>query len=987
VFPFAVERTARPKPNMTTTAPLCVHPAEDRGQQLHHAVEHASHFLPAQGPIGVFIHHNTLHAFQHLAFEDAVCEASKVYGTEPFLREEVYRDHIAAKRIRVEDLESVLDRETTEAILPGSLDRRTLRKKLLIAGLRRFEPATIQWHLEETDLLQSLRSDADPSLAARMKSEGEAAALRELFLTCRGMLEEKQSPPRLMSRPSEAILFETGVDLDEAIHPLLIRLCGAFLDQGMAYWPMPNRQQGFYHCVRQLLSQGWAVFPEHLESLGNEFRRQSEAGMDSQIVVITTLDQFGVAEADWDRMIQAELLALPGWAGMLHRLEQEPELAPYERVPCSLMDYLAVRLTMEAAAAASIGGCSSLTHWHSVAAPSASCSTEHLAQAARLFDAFQLLGLSTTDITSLSSILRQRLVDEIQSFGELERRRILHLAYELRHELGILGPLASHRKTHPPALWTSRPSAQVFFCIDEREESMRRHLEEIAPSVETHSAAGFFGVAMEYAGIDDAHGVPLCPVVIKPQHAVQEQPVDEHKHLHEARRQRRRLLARGVHATFVSSRTLIRGWASIAGLGLLSLFPLAARVLAPRHYARGKKALHRSFLPEPRTELNFIRNSAQAHAAVEKLLQGFSTAEKIDRVASVLGPAGLHDRFSRIVVILGHGSTSLNNPHESAHDCGACGGRRGGPNGRIFAAMANRPEVREGLLARAIRIPDDTWFVGGYHDTCNDDVDLYDLDCVPESHGEDLNQIRTALNRARRLDAMERARRFEAASDDVGPEGALRHVQGRATHLAEPRPEYGHATNAVCIVGRRQVTRGLFLDRRAFLVSYDAAADPNDRGLAQLLGAAVPVCAGISLEYYFSYVDNEGYGCGTKLPHNITGLIGVMNGHASDLRTGLPLQMVEVHEPVRILFVVETTPERVMKVISASPGLSELVDRRWVRLATLDPATGDVHVRRGHTFEKLDGGREALPSAAASVDWFRGKLEHLPIARISGIRS
>ena len=71
----------------------------------------------------------------------------------------------------------------------------------------------------------------------------------------------------------------------------------------------------------------------------------------------------------------------------------------------------------------------------------------------------------------------------------------------------------------------------------------------------------------------------------------------------------------------------------------------------------------------------------------------------------------------------------------------------------------------------------------------------------------------------------------------------------------------------------------------------------------------MPVCAGISLEYYFSYVDNEGYGCGTKLPHNITGLIGVMNGHASDLRTGLPLQMVEVHEPVRILFVIETTPD------------------------------------------------------------------------------
>jgi len=282
-----------------------------------------------------------------------------------------------------------------------------------------------------------------------------------------------------------------------------------------------------------------------------------------------------------------------------------------------------------------------------------------------------------------------------------------------------------------------------------------------------------------------------------------------------------------------------------------------------------------------------------------------------------------------------------------------------------------------------IRIPEDTVFVGGYHDTCNDDVDLLDTHCVPPTHTADLDQIRTQLDRARRLDARERARRFEAARPDGCPEGALRHVQERAEHLSEPRPEYGHCTNAVCIVGRRAVTRGLFLDRRAFLISYEPTLDPTDESLARLLGAAVPVCAGISLEYYFSFVDNEGYGCGTKLPHNITGLIGVMNGHASDLRTGLPWQMVEIHEPVRILFVIESTPERVMPVFSANPGLSELLENRWIRLATLDPETGVVHVRRGRHFEKLNGTIDQLPTAPTSIDWFRGKIEHLPIAHIT----
>ena len=117
-----------------------------------------------------------------------------------------------------------------------------------------------------------------------------------------------------------------------------------------------------------------------------------------------------------------------------------------------------------------------------------------------------------------------------------------------------------------------------------------------------------------------------------------------------------------------------------------------------------------------------------------------------------------------------------------------------------------------------------------------------------------------------------------------------------------------------------------------------------------MLGAVIPVCAGISLEYYFSFVDNDRYGCGTKLPHNVTGLVGVMDGHASDLRTGLPWQMVEIHEPVRILFVIETTPERLMKAVNASPSLKQLVENHWISVATIDADSGRVHVRTGRWF-------------------------------------
>src|SRR5216117_2325183 len=185
-----------------------------------------------------------------------------------------------------------------------------------------------------------------------------------------------------------------------------------------------------------------------------------------------------------------------------------------------------------------------------------------------------------------------------------------------------------------------------------------------------------------------------------------------------------------------------------------------------------------------------------------------------------------------------------------------------------------------------------------------------------------------------------RCRRFDSAPGWYPPLAALAHVQGRAADLAQPRPEYGHATNAFCIIGRRARTRGLFLDRRAFLVSYDPVRDDDSAILARIMAAVVPVVAGISLEYYFGYVDPTGYGCGTKLPHNVTSLLGVMDGAQSDLRTGLPWQMVEIHEPTRLAIVVEGPQDRLWHVVSGNAQIERLVRNRWIWLASLDAESG-----------------------------------------------
>jgi uncharacterized protein YbcC (UPF0753/DUF2309 family) len=921
-----------------------------RDQELAEALKRAAQVLPRQGPIGVFVHHNTLHAFEDRPFERAVVEAAELFGGEPYMAEAAYREELRRGRIHMADIEAVLDAEPDAVVFPH-LTRRSLRRAMIQPGVREFDGATIVWRMEQGDLARDFRQEA----------------LRALFDACLDRTEpfEVEPPP---ARP-----------VDEIIHPWLIRLCSVFLDQGMAYWSMPHRELGFYASVRRLLAAGGGLFPRYLLGLDAEFARQERLEFSAADAVLEYLAELGCAEEAWASFLETELLALPGWAGLMRTLEENPALAPHENLPCSLVDFLAVRFTMDRVASRMGAG-------ETVAeeSPLKTQEMRRLSRAARVYDAARALSLSAHEVANLSAEEWDSFVREARNCNGVERRRILHLAYERWHEREVLRGLASHRQYRGTQRQAGRASAQMFFCMDEREESLRRAVEEADPTVETYGAAGYFGIAVDYTGIDDSHGAALCPVVVKPRHQVLEQPVVEDRELLESRRLRRRAMAAMTRTFSVSSRTLFRGWLSTAVLGLLSAAPLVGHLLAPRRYAMLRDWLNRAFLPEPRTELTLMRHTAQGHGAATGLLTGFTASEKAEAIASVLGPAGLTGGFARLVAMVGHGSSSLNNPHESAHDCGACGGRRGGPNARLFAAMANRPEVRELLRERGIDISEDCWFVGVYHDTCTDGVEFFDEEDVPASHRGDLERARALLEQARAENARERARRFESCGRGATAGAATRHVEERAEHLAEPRPEYGHCTNAVTIVGRRELTRGLFLDRRPFLVSYDPDQDADDRRLAALLGAIVPVSAGISLEYYFSFVDNDRYGCGTKLPHNVTGLVGVMDGHASDLRTGLPWQMVEIHEPMRMLFVVETTPERLMRVVEANASLKRLVENRWFRLATIDPATGEVRVRRDGGFTAFEARLERLPVALSSAEWYRGKLAHLPMAWIQG---
>jgi hypothetical protein len=800
-------------------------------------------------------------------------------------------------------------------------------------------------------------------------------------------------------RHRDLLYAASGQDSDLAVHELLIRFCAAFLDQGLSQWSLPDREEGFFQSFLNLYKNAplTSLFP--LAGLSKELRRISGQGSQPAQSIVESLRLMGVTETEMDQFIAKTLLALRGWAGMIHQMETRGDRVARAAPPGTLIEFLAVRLILDRLAL------QQLAERH--IDPNLQLSTlraelkkqlagsENDPVESRAFSVFQLAqirGWTPQSLFSLPKSSWQQLIHEIEAFSSTDRRKVFQLALERTYRQQVLSAYAQHTRRYwlprfgDDSLTNSkqqaRPSFQIICCIDDREESFRRHLEEIDPQCETFGAAGFFSAAMYYRGANDAHFVPLCPIIMKPQHYVIEQVDSLQQDQHGRMMRVRRNLGKQAHEFHTSSRTFLGGLGT-ALIGPLATIPLVARVLLPRSTAQFRRLVGKVVQPRLATRLTLERQAAAPGQHPEGL--GFTLDEMVGIVERLLRDIGLTTNFSQWVIVCGHGSASLNNPHESAYNCGACGGGRGGPNARAIADMANRSEVRSALAARGLNIPDDTLFVGAYHNTCTDQLEFFETSRIDEDRLGDWRRLVDQFYLARQRNAHERCRRFESAPLSINASAALRHVEARAEDLSQTRPEYNHATNAICTVGRRSRTRGLFLDRRSFLVSYDPRQDDAEFSiLTRILQAVVPVCSGINLEYYFSRVDVPGYGCGTKLPHNVTSLIGVMDGAASDLRTGLSAQMTEIHDPVRLLFVIETTPAAFLQIMQRNPVIQRICGNGWVQVATLDPNSDAIDLLQGSNFIRFHGDTQALAQVGCSMDWYRGWRGNLGLAHILG---
>ncbi|MEM9704452.1 MAG: DUF2309 domain-containing protein [Pseudomonadota bacterium] len=493
---------------------------------------------------------------------------------------------------------------------------------------------------------------------------------------------------------------------------------------------------------------------------------------------------------------------------------------------------------------------------------------------------------------------------------------ILHTAYEISGRRPLLDALTAENKGQTQE---TRASSQLVFCIDVRSERLRRSIEAAEPSVETMGFAGFFGFAIEVAPLGSKEGGAQCPVLLAPSHTVAEHVCGAS---HEENETAIKTLTAGKRfqrawKAFKSSSVSSFAFVEAMGFGFAGKLARASIGATENHTA-------------PRTAPS-IEPATLGERAI-----GFDAETRLALATGALKSMSLTDNFARLVVMVGHGSTTENNPYAAGLDCGACGGHTGEANARVAAAILNDPAVRDGLKDAGISIPEDTHFLAGLHDTTTDDVTLFETDRAPESHADDITALQKTLATAGETTRTERAPFLAIPSGD----NIHSNIDARARDWSQVRPEWGLAGCSAFIVGPRARSMGHDFGGRAFLHSYDWKADDSFATLELIMTAPMVVASWINLQYYASTVDNRVFGSGDKTLHNVVGALGVLEGNAGDLRVGLPLQSVHdgaqfMHEPMRLNAFIDAPIEAMNEVIAKHAGVKDLLDNGWVHLYAL----------------------------------------------------
>jgi len=694
-----------------------------------------------------------------------------------------------------------------------------------------------------------------------------------------------------------------GTKLYPAMQAEVTKWCSAYFDRGEAGWSLPGKEKGLFGAWKSL-----AVYDENFERAGVPGVREfiEKLPSDSLQAIKKMVKDLGIPDEYLSDYLGRHLAASPGWAGIVanYGRDQKFFLGKNEKTP--LLDFLAIRMCYDAVGAIHV---------------------------------FEEEWIRRSAWEGMVKLAQEKLSAPDASSTRRNSLGLIWLeAYEKNYRDRLFKKLeGSARKRLETDQQLERPQAQAVFCIDVRSEAFRRNLENYG-NFDTYGFAGFFAIPLAHQPLGDLESAAQCPVLIRPKYLVKETAREDHGQKEIQYLGQKEALETVKEAVHEVKNTSVSPFAMVEAYGGLGFFSLYLKTFVPRLLSRASAGFKKLWLGSVVTELQ-VKEEKGCQSGPYQV--GIPLADQIAIAENSLKIMGLTKNFARLVLLCGHGSDTTNNAYASALDCGACAGRHGAVNAKVAASIFNHPRVRNALAMKEIIIPTDTVFIAGEHNTTTDLLEIFDEDLIPKTHLSDLQRLKSALRQTQESLNIERSKRFDTVCE-YGDK-ARKEVERRSHDWSEARPEWGLAGNACFIVAKRDLTKHLDLEGRSFLHSYDWETDPSGSALEVIMTAPMVVTQWINSQYYFSTVDNEVFGSGTKVIHNPVGKLGVMQGNVSDLKIGLPFQSVHngrdyVHEPMRLVVVIEAQRDAIECVIQKHDSVKKLVLNQWIRLVALDPA-------------------------------------------------
>lgn len=672
---------------------------------------------------------------------------------------------------------------------------------------------------------------------------------------------------------AEQVGYADGICWQDVIVEEISRHCSSYYSDEEVAWGNPYKHHGLYSAWQALKQQDYRMEWLGLKDFRHTIRELPESPVDC---IVALLRWFEIPQKHWRGFLLTQWNSIVGWASYIQGKQFGSTIEDLDEN--DLVGLLAIRLAYDACLAQKYAGRQEFNLWPEK-------------------------GLSTNE-----SETRQRLVLDLARYVGL-------VACEVRYRQNLIGMIAEGQNRIVRR--ASVAKAQMVFCIDVRSEVLRRHIEDVAIDCETLGFAGFFGLPFQLHSIEGQGSANQCPVLLTPKFHVHESCSTAACGCSNPNKGERKKSIRNFVESLGSSAVACFGYVEALGI---TYFPRLLQRMLPSFMQFGP--------------VNLAGGSRKQNTAslVKKpfgLAANLDLSQRVALAKGMLQNLGLKQRLASLVVFVGHGSQSTNNPFQASLDCGACGGHSGESNARLAAQLLNDAEVRKGLHREGIDIPQDTWFLAGLHNTTTDEVVFFDEESMPQPAREELAKLRSQLPEASRRAQQERNVRFGNHAEES--------VYRRALDWSEVRPEWGLVNNAAFIAAPRELTKGLALDGRVFLHSYDPVTDESGSVLELILTAPVVVAHWINSQYYFSTVDPKAFGSGNKVLHSIVGGAGVVEGNGGDLKTGLPWQSVHdgqifQHEPLRLSVVLYAKPEAIDQVIEKHGIVQNLVSNGWIHL-------------------------------------------------------